>query len=319
VGLEPILLEQFPAKGASLEASIDAALRSADVVVLIVAFRYGFVPVGQERGSVEAEFEAARRLNKPVLAYMASDNMPWPTTRLPTSQDELTRVNGFRRRLRHSTLVKYFSNADELGSMVGQDLARWRSDLAVEAPRANAVAPEPSVGSILLEIRSQLALLVQRTLASPQAPSSPSVYSQPAAFLGPPADAVDPKRVFAIMPYSMEWSEGVERVLREACVSAGATFDIAKSSDGRLIIRDIWHGITGSGIVIADLTGANANVAYEVGLADVLGRNVVLISQEDEVPVDFRGSRLIVYKNSIAGSLALRESLIDRLRRLIPS
>lgn len=96
---------------------------------------------------------------------------------------------------------------------------------------------------------------------------------------------------------------------------ADMNFEIAKSMGGRFIPNDIWTGITGSGIIIADLTNANPNVSYEIGLADVLGREVILICQGDKVPFDFLGQRLIVYQDSIAGTLKLREELIDRLNR----
>jgi hypothetical protein len=69
-------------------------------------------------------------------------------------------------------------------------------------------------------------------------------------------------------------------------------------------------------VTVADLTGGNPNVAYEVGLADVLGKEVILISQESDVPVDFRGARLILYSNSIEGGLRLREELTDRLKSI---
>ena len=88
---------------------------------------------------------------------------------------------------------------------------------------------------------------------------------------------------------------------------------IAKTMDGRFVPHDIWKGITGASAIIADLTGVNANVAYEVGLADAIGREVVLICQNTEVPFDFLGQRLIVYEDSVQGALELRKRLQKRL------
>jgi hypothetical protein len=56
-------------------------------------------------------------------------------------------------------------------------------------------------------------------------------------------------------------------------------------------------------------------VTYEVGLADVLGKYVILIAQDHEVPFDFLGQRLILYEDSLPGSLKLREELTDMLKR----
>lgn len=134
-----------------------------------------------------------------------------------------------------------------------------------------------------------------------------------ASFLGPEAESVIRNRCFVVMPYSQDWSKAVESILCSCCEDAGLKFAIAKAMEGRFIPYDIWQGITGCGIIIADLTGGNANVAYEVGLADAIGKEVILISQESNVPFDFSGQRLIIYENSIAGSFILKDELTKRL------
>jgi hypothetical protein len=91
---------------------------------------------------------------------------------------------------------------------------------------------------------------------------------------------------------------------------------VAKEMNGRFVPHDIWTGITGSGLIIADITEGNPNVAYEIGLADVLGKEVVLLCQGDNVPFDFQAQRLIIYENTMDGSLKLKEELVTRLRLL---
>jgi hypothetical protein len=135
---------------------------------------------------------------------------------------------------------------------------------------------------------------------------------RPADFLGAPSMA-DLYKCFVIMPYSERWSQAVERTILEICQQLDLKFSIAKNMEGRFIPNDIWRGITGAGLVIADLSGANPNVTYEVGLADVLGKDVVLISQGESIPFDFLGQRLIVYQDTVAGALSLREELKSRL------
>jgi len=134
-----------------------------------------------------------------------------------------------------------------------------------------------------------------------------------ASFLGSEADSVIRNRCFVLMPYLQDWSNAVEAILQEACEAAGLEFEIAKAMDGRFIPHDIWQGITGADFIVADVTGGNANVAYEVGLADAIGKEVILLSQESKVPFDFSGQRLIIYDNSLAGSLSLKSQLKKRL------
>jgi hypothetical protein len=65
------------------------------------------------------------------------------------------------------------------------------------------------------------------------------------------------------------------------------------------------------------LTKGTSNVFYEAGLAHVLGRAVVLISQSDEdVPFDLRHRRYIRYNNSKKGREALSADLTSRLKTL---
>lgn len=72
-------------------------------------------------------------------------------------------------------------------------------------------------------------------------------------------------------------------------------------------------------MVICDCTGRNPNVFYEAGIAHTLGREVVLITQNPEdIPFDLRHLRHIRYLNNAQGRRALRASLADRLRDLVP-
>jgi nucleoside 2-deoxyribosyltransferase len=61
------------------------------------------------------------------------------------------------------------------------------------------------------------------------------------------------------------------------------------------IMDQVWQGIRGADVVVADVTGSNPNVFYEIGLAHALGKEVILISQDAEAPFDIRASRRIHY------------------------
>jgi hypothetical protein len=62
------------------------------------------------------------------------------------------------------------------------------------------------------------------------------------------------------------------------------------------IIDQIWAGIHSARVLVAELTGRNPNVLYELGLAHALRKPVVLVSSnEDDVPFDVRHVRVIYY------------------------
>jgi hypothetical protein len=64
----------------------------------------------------------------------------------------------------------------------------------------------------------------------------------------------------------------------------------------RLIIDDIVEEIQKSYIVLADVTGKNPNVNYELGIAHALGKPVILITQNlADLPFDYQNVRAILY------------------------
>jgi len=64
----------------------------------------------------------------------------------------------------------------------------------------------------------------------------------------------------------------------------------------RNIIEDIVNGIVNADLIIADLTGTNPNVFYELGIAHGLGIPTVLIAQDiEELPFDLSAYKTIEY------------------------
>lgn len=62
------------------------------------------------------------------------------------------------------------------------------------------------------------------------------------------------------------------------------------------VIEQIWEQISRSKVLLADLTGKNANVFYELGLAHALSKPVVFTTSDlSDVPFDLRHLRVAVY------------------------
>jgi ribosomal protein L7/L12 len=93
------------------------------------------------------------------------------------------------------------------------------------------------------------------------------------------------------------------------------------------ILEDIWRFTRDSQVLLADLSGRNPNVFYEVGLAHAIAKPVVLVAASmQDVPFDLRGLRVLVYdKNNESWgadlkaqvTAALNETLAD-LHSAIP-
>ncbi|QDK40567.1 hypothetical protein DOM21_03685 [Bacteriovorax stolpii] len=103
---------------------------------------------------------------------------------------------------------------------------------------------------------------------------------------------------FVIMPFASPIGDYFEKIYKPAIEKTSlkavrADNEIFKTGK---IIDQIWTGITNSRVLVAELTGRNPNVFYELGLAHAAGKPVVLIcSNENDVPFDLRHIRVIYY------------------------
>lgn len=133
------------------------------------------------------------------------------------------------------------------------------------------------------------------------------------------SSAVPRRMCFVLMPFRTELSP-VYAAVQRACANAGYQCLRADEIDqpGAILVQ-IMGQIAEAGAVVADVTGGNPNVFYELGIAHVRKENVILLAQDvGQVPFDLRHWRLIDYENSQYGRRRLRERL-ERMIRLLPN
>jgi len=121
------------------------------------------------------------------------------------------------------------------------------------------------------------------------------VFSFP--FSQPVRQPGEPRPCFVAMPYGPTWFQPVKDAVVQAALHEGfapeVSLDLATPGP---ITDQIWHGVRCSDVVVADVTGSNPNVFYEVGLAHALGKEVIVMTQGGvQVPFDIRSSRYIIY------------------------
>ena len=84
------------------------------------------------------------------------------------------------------------------------------------------------------------------------------------------------------------------------------------------IVQDVVSLIGKAKVVICDLSGRNANVFYETGIAHTLGRDVILIAQTAaDVPFDVASIRHIRYLPNAEGYAKLVTEVTNRLKTLL--
>ena len=105
---------------------------------------------------------------------------------------------------------------------------------------------------------------------------------------------------FVIMPFGIPFNKYYERVYRPAIMDAGLAPQRADEifAPGPFM-EDVVLGILKSSIILAELTGRNANVFYELGLCHALEKTAVLIAQsEADIPSDLRALKFITYNTA---------------------
>ena len=104
---------------------------------------------------------------------------------------------------------------------------------------------------------------------------------------------------FVMMPFAAPLGGYYASIYEPAIKKAGLTpvrADTDIFGTGK-IIDQIWAGLNRAKVLVAELTGRNPNVLYELGLAHALHKPVVLISSnEADVPFDVRHVRVIYYE-----------------------
>jgi nucleoside 2-deoxyribosyltransferase len=108
--------------------------------------------------------------------------------------------------------------------------------------------------------------------------------------------------VFVLMPLAKEFDDVYQLGIKPACEDSGA---YAERIDEQLfdenILDRIYNQISKADLIVADMTGRNANVFYETGYAHALGKRVILITKEaDDIPFDLKHYHHIIYENSIS-------------------
>jgi len=105
------------------------------------------------------------------------------------------------------------------------------------------------------------------------------------------------------MPFDNRFNPIYENIIKKVIKKFGLNCKRADEIFGtEPIIKYIWEHIKKARILIADITGRNANVFYELGLAHAINKEVILITQNiRDIPFDLKHYRCIVYEDSVAG------------------
>ncbi len=107
---------------------------------------------------------------------------------------------------------------------------------------------------------------------------------------------------FVLMPFASEFDDIYKLGIKETASRLGVDAERVDEQIFREGILDrIYRQIQAADFLVADMTGQNPNVFYEVGYAHAMDKLCILLTQETaDIPFDLKHHRHIVYGKSIA-------------------
>ena len=153
---QAVVMERFGPLPGEPVAECERKAREADVLICLVAHRYGFEPEPGRGSITRREVEAARAAGKDVLVWIVADDHPWSEKK---EQDRLTdptvladpakvaavagsvqALQEFKRWLRASFVYDSFTTPDDLGKKIAVALGTYGREPAAGGVPAAAPA-----------------------------------------------------------------------------------------------------------------------------------------------------------------------------------
>ena len=156
---ETVLMERFGPLPGMPVAECERLARDSDVVLCIVAHRYGFIPEKGKGSITRREVEAAQAAGREVLVFLVAEEYPWSekkeqdlltdpavladSARVTQVMEGVTGLVDFKAWLRATFVYDTFTTPDELGRKIAIALQRHIQPLATYA-----APPAPKRGEV---------------------------------------------------------------------------------------------------------------------------------------------------------------------------
>ena len=130
------------------------------------------------------------------------------------------------------------------------------------------------------------------------------------------------KPCFMLMPFKDNDAEAIYRLCTKPIIFK-LGLDIRRSDElftTNPILEDILGSINESSIVIADVSGLNPNVLYELGISHTIKKEqTIIITHENynKLPFDIKPFRSIKYKNTVPGGEKYKKDLEETVKYIL--
>jgi Domain of unknown function (DUF4062)/NB-ARC domain len=131
LGHVDIAMEHYPSEGRPPLDKCHEDVAGCDLFLGILAFRYGYIPPGENRSVTELEYRKALDTGKPCLFFLLKEDASWPINQIEFTA--LEKIKALRKEVQEKFLISFFTDADDLEARVLEALARWQQNAAGQA------------------------------------------------------------------------------------------------------------------------------------------------------------------------------------------
>jgi hypothetical protein len=117
--------------------------------------------------------------------------------------------------------------------------------------------------------------------------------------------------VFLLTPFHEIFLEDF-KAIKNICTSVGLRCQRGDENFYRGdIFSQILKSIVKANLIIANINGRNANVLYELGIAQALDKPTIFIAKSfEDIPIDIKSKRFIIYKSELELEKLLKAELL---------
>ncbi|MBZ0282435.1 MAG: DUF4062 domain-containing protein [Anaerolineae bacterium] len=278
-GMFPVLRESFTATSNDPLTVSKEMIDQAEIFIGIYALKYGGSPPGLQISWTEAEYDYAFSKKKLFLIFFLHSSQHANWPQEATDTGTLAqKLVNFKDKLAQNHMYNFFNNEDDLYSKVSEYLRR---------------PPYSKIGE-------------GRMVYEP-------VFGLPKAHSQYNAD------VFMVMPFREDlrpvYDDHIKKTIGKLGLSIKRGDDFFTTD---AIVGDIWAATNNAQLVIADCTGKNPNVFYELGIAHTIGRKTIAIAQsETDIPFDIRHYRYVTYEYTPDGMAKFELELEEAIKKIL--
>lgn len=355
VGMIPVWLDEADKTAPDVLDIVRRKLQGVPCFISVVSFLLGWQP-GEGQSLAEIEYHLAREIVPHIAVFLPEPNSPLGKRlqfrAMVQSPPDRAAQRSFWQTVQADGEAATFHDETDLARQIGQVLRQWANMTAAQAVLPQPPAPAQPAASPLDRFRprreqppesaldvealsdkiaektaarlSQLQLQQQQDLAKNAVDINEALRLWPGelVFGRPLKTRQFQSDVFVIMPFAAPFLPTYTDVLKPLADELGLTLlrgDELSSSRGS-VMEEVWSALNACRFVIAEITGGNDNVFYELGIAHTLNKPAILITQAatpEGVPFDIRHLRYVRYDTTADGSARLRSDLRTAITRLL--